>query len=41
MDRVAEGHCGAGGVCAPSCAERKAEPTSIEWEAKEKSIATL
>ena len=46
-DRVAEGHRkgeGAGGECAPSCAEHKAETTSIlrsEWEAKKKSIATL
>ena len=42
MDRVAKGHCegeGAGGGCAPSCAERIAETTSSsilqsEWEAK-------
>ena len=46
-DCVAEGHCegeGAGGVCAPSCAEHEAETTSIlqsEWEAKKRSIATL
>jgi hypothetical protein len=44
---VAKGHCegeGAGGGCAPSYAERKAETTSIlqnEWEAKKRSIATL
>ena len=46
-DSVAEGHCegeGAGGGCAPSCAERKTETTSIlqcEWEAKKRSIATI
>ena len=40
MDCVAKGHCEgecAGGGCAPSCAEREAETTSIlqsEWEAK-------
>jgi hypothetical protein len=45
-DHVAKGHCegGAGGGCAPSCAEREAETTSIlqsEWEARKRSIATL
>ena len=45
-DRVAKGHCegeGAGG-CAPSCAEREAETTSIlqsEWEAKKRSINNI
>jgi hypothetical protein len=40
---VTEGHCkgeGAGGGCAPSCAEHEAETTSIlqsEWEAKKRS----
>ena len=48
-DRMAEGHYegggggggGAGWGCAPSCAEREAETTSIlqsEWEAKKRSI---
>jgi hypothetical protein len=35
---------GAGGGCAPSCAEREAKTTSIlqsEWKAKKRSIATL
>ena len=46
-DHVAEGHCegeGAGGECAPSCAEPEAETTSIlqsEGVAKKRSIATL
>ena len=45
--RMVEGHSegeGAGGGCAPSCAEHEAETTSIllsEWEAKKVSIATL
>ena len=47
MVHVVEGLCegeGAGGGCAPSCAEREAETTSIlqsEWEAKKRFIATL
>ena len=46
MDRVAEGHCEGEGAegDVPSCAERKAEATSIlqsEWEAKKRSINNL